>query len=112
MSRLANRVSGWFLRDDIADSGCALKALKREVAAGFLEIRTLYSFMPALAKAAGFCVVQVPVNHRPREKGISKYGLGVMLWRPLLDMLGVWWFIRRRYTTPVMIRLKEEGPRR
>jgi dolichol-phosphate mannosyltransferase len=111
MSRLANRVRGWLLRDDVTDSGCALKALKREVAGSFLEIRTLYSFMPALAKAAGFSVVQVPVNHRPREKGVSNYGLGVMLWRPLLDMIGVWWFIRRRCADPSQIRMSQEGSR-
>ena len=53
--------------------------------------------LPALAVGAGFRVREVEVNHRPRELGISKYGLGVMLWRPIVDMVGVWWFIHRRF---------------
>jgi dolichol-phosphate mannosyltransferase len=100
MSRLANQVRGRILRDGVSDTGCGLKAFRRQVVDAFLPIRTLYSFMPALAVAAGFTVVEQPVNHRPRQLGVSKYGLGVMLWRPLLDLLGVWWFTRRRFATP------------
>lgn len=96
MSRVANGVRGRFLRDGVSDSGCALKAFRREVIGAFLPIRTLYSFMPALAVAAGFRVVEQSVNHRPRTAGVSKYGFGVMLWRPLVDMLGVRWFAARR----------------
>lgn len=97
MSRLANAVRQSLLKDGVRDSGCALKAFNRDVATAFIPIRTLYSFMPALAVCAGFRVVEIEVNHRPREQGISKYGLGVMLWRPLVDMVGVWWFARRRF---------------
>ena len=97
MSRLANAVRQWFLHDGVSDSGCALKVFGKEVASTFIPIRTLYSFMPALAVGAGFRVREVEVNHRPRELGISKYGLGVMLWRPIVDMVGVWWFIHRRF---------------
>ncbi len=96
MSRTANAIRSLVLRDGIRDSGCALKGFRREVCASFIPIRTLYSFMPALAKSAGFKVIQEPVNHRARTLGESKYGLGVMLWRPLLDMLGIWWFSSRR----------------
>lgn len=99
MSRLANAVRSRFLGDGVSDTGCGLKAFRREVAEAFIPIRTLYSFIPALAVAAGFRVIEQPVNHRERLLGRSKYGLGVMLWRPLLDMLGVWWFIRRRCAT-------------
>jgi dolichol-phosphate mannosyltransferase len=82
------------------DSGCALKAFRREVVDSFLPMRTLYSFMPALAVAAGFCVAQLEVQHRPRERGQSHYGLAVMLWRPALDMMGLWWWRRRRFPLP------------
>jgi glycosyltransferase involved in cell wall biosynthesis len=97
MSRIANRVRSRILRDGVRDTGCGLKAFRREVVDAFLPIRTLYSFMPALAVAAGFRVVEQPVGHRARRADVSKYGLGVMLWRPLLDLLGVWWFTRRRF---------------
>ena len=96
MSRTANRVRARVLRDGLRDSGCALKAFRREVVASFIPIRTLYSFMPALAVAAGYRVVEAEVGHRPRTRGRSKYGLRVMLWRPFVDMLGVWWFLSRR----------------
>ncbi|QIF03816.1 glycosyltransferase family 2 protein [Roseimicrobium sp. ORNL1] len=97
MSRLANAVRNLVLHDGIRDSGCALKGFRREVCGSFIPIRTLYSFMPALAKAAGYRIEQLPVNHRERTAGRSKYGLGVMLWRPVLDMLGIWWFSSRRF---------------
>jgi hypothetical protein len=52
--------------------------------------------MPALAISAGFSLRQVPVNHRARKGGKSKYGVRQFLWRPLLDLFGVWWFSHRR----------------
>ena len=100
MSRFANSVRGRLLGDGMRDSGCALKAFRREVVDAFMPIRTLYSFMPGLAVAAGFRVVQMEVQHRPRERGQSHYGLGVMLWRPALDMLGLWWWRCRRFPLP------------
>ena len=100
MSCFANAVRGKILGDGMRDSGCALKAFRREVVDSFLPMRTLYSFMPALAVAAGFRVVQLEVQHRARERGQSHYGLGVMLWRPALDMMGLWWWRRRRFPLP------------
>lgn len=100
MSRIANGIRGRLLGDGMTDSGCALKAFRREVVDAFLPMRTLYSFMPALAVAAGFKVIEVPVQHRERRAGVSKYGLLVMLWRPALDMLGVWWWRHRRFPPP------------
>jgi dolichol-phosphate mannosyltransferase len=95
-SRIANAVRARLLHDGVADTGCGLKVVRREVVAEFIPIATLYSFMPALAVAAGFRVVEQPVGHRRRLGGDSKYGLRRFLWRPALDMLGVWWFTRRR----------------
>lgn len=100
MSRIANGLRSRVLGDGMTDSGCALKAFRREVVDAFLPMRTLYSFMPALAVAAGFTVVEQPVQHRERRAGTSKYGLLVMLWRPALDMLGIWWWRHRRFPLP------------
>lgn len=107
MSRVANAVRGSLLRDHMRDSGCALKVLRAEVVDSFIPIQTLYSFMPALAMAAGFRVVQQSVRHRPRLGGTSSYGLRQMLWRPLLDLIGVWWFTRRRF--PPAAAVLEDG---
>jgi dolichol-phosphate mannosyltransferase len=78
MSRTANSIRSRFLGDGVHDTGCGIKVLKSEVAESFIPLRTLYSFMPALAVAAGYVVIQHAVNHRPRLKGQSKYGLGAM----------------------------------
>jgi glycosyltransferase involved in cell wall biosynthesis len=97
VSRLANVVRARVLADGVTDAGCGLRVMRREVVEAFIPIRTLYSFIPALAVAAGFRVLQHPVRHRPRLRGEAKYGLRVFLWRPVLDMLGVWWFRHRRF---------------
>ena len=95
MSRVANAARRALLRDGMSDTGCSLKLFRREVAASFLPIRTMYSFLPAFAVAAGFTVREVPVGHFPRRAGESKYGLRVMAVRPLLDLLALAWRLRR-----------------
>ena len=96
MSKFANYVRRFFTGDGVSDTGCGLKGFHREVIDAFIPMQTLYSFMPALAKAAGFSIAEFPVNHRPRRSGVAKYNLRVFLWRPALDLLGVCWFSRRR----------------
>ncbi len=103
MSRLANRVRGILLNDGVTDSGCALKVFHRSVTESLIPIQTLYSFIPALARAAGKKIVECPVDHRQRIGGRTHYGLSVFLWRPALDMLGVWWFSRRRFAEAQLI---------
>jgi glycosyltransferase involved in cell wall biosynthesis len=96
LSRLANRVRSRMLKDGMSDAGCALKVFRREIIGALWPIPMLNPFMPALAAAAGFRVIEHPVQHRHRAGGRSKYGLRVMLWRPCLDLLAVWWLLRRR----------------
>jgi dolichol-phosphate mannosyltransferase len=96
MSRLANAARSRILGDGVVDSGCGIKAFHRRVVDAFIPMRTLYSFIPALAISAGFSLRQVPVRHRQRSGGKSKYGVRQFLWKPLLDLAGVWWFTRRR----------------
>jgi len=95
MSRLANRIRGRVLGDGMQDSGCALKAMRREIVRALIPIRTLYSFIPAMAVASGFRVVEVPVHHRARNGGLSNYGFRRFAIMPLVDMLGLLWFRRR-----------------
>jgi 4-amino-4-deoxy-L-arabinose transferase-like glycosyltransferase/glycosyltransferase involved in cell wall biosynthesis len=96
MSRIANRVRSRLLGDGVQDSGCALKVFRKEVVGALIPIQTLYSFVPALAAGGGYRVSEVPVQHRERDAGTSNYGLGKMLWRPLVDMMGVLWYNQRR----------------
>jgi glycosyltransferase involved in cell wall biosynthesis len=108
MSRLANAVRSKLLGDGLRDTGCALKAFRGEVVEAFIPIRTLYSFMGAMAVAAGFKLRQLEVAHRPRTRGVSKYGLSVFWWKPLVDMLGVFWFSRRRFSRRIPWRANSE----
>lgn len=95
MSRWANRIRGRVLGDRVDDAGCALKVMHRRILPALLPIRTLYSFIPAMAVATGFHVTQLPVQHRPRKSGASNYGLRAFFWRPFVDMLGMLWFRNR-----------------
>ncbi len=97
MSRLANGVRGFMLNDGVTDSGCAIKVFRRSVVDSLIPLKTLYSFIPALASAGGHSIVECPVNHRDRVGGETHYGLGAFLWRPAVDMVGVWWFSKRRF---------------
>lgn len=96
MSRVARLGRRVLLGDRITDTGCSLKLFRREVAASFLPIRTLYSFLPAFAAAAGWRVIEIPVAHRPRIAGVSKYGLRAMAFTPLFDLLALSWLLRRQ----------------
>lgn len=95
-SRVANGVRRRLLHDQVSDAGCALKVFRREVMAAFFPVTMLNPFIPAFAAAAGFRIAETPIRHRPRTTGRSKYGLGVILWRPMFDMLSLWWMLRRR----------------
>jgi dolichol-phosphate mannosyltransferase len=95
MSRVANVVRGWLLKDGVRDAGCALKVMRREVVYSLIPLKTLYSFIPAMAAAAGFRIVETPVRHRERRGGKTSYGLLVFLWRPLMDLVGMAWYRRR-----------------
>ncbi|MGC4073948.1 MAG: glycosyltransferase family 2 protein [Nibricoccus sp.] len=96
MSRIANKVRGGLLRDGVTDAGCALKVFRREVVVSFLPVHMLNPFMPAFAVWGGFRVAELPVAHRHRQGGVSKYGFRVLLWRPMVDMLALAWVLRRR----------------
>ncbi|MDR2076021.1 MAG: glycosyltransferase family 2 protein [Desulfovibrio sp.] len=107
-SRLANAVRRAFLRDGISDTGCSLKAMRASLVRRLPPFRGMHRFLPALMLLRGAAIVQIPVNHRPRTRGVSKYRVLDRLWPGLQDLLGVWWLRRRR----VSYSLKEEGLRR
>jgi glycosyltransferase involved in cell wall biosynthesis len=95
-SRIANFVRSRFTKDGVRDTGCTLKAMKRECISALLPFKGMHRFIPALVKGAGYRLVEVPVNHRPRKFGQSKYGLGNRAFRATMDMFGVRWLLSRR----------------
>jgi len=101
-SRFANRIRQGLLQDGCTDSGCGIKVFRRDV---FLELPFFgaqHRFMPALFRSHGHPVAYVPVNHRPRQRGVSKY---TNLRRGLIgvvDLLGVYWLKRRTSLSPAV----------
>jgi dolichol-phosphate mannosyltransferase len=94
-SRVANGVRGWLLKDGTPDTGCGIKVFDRAVFMDMPRFNHMHRFMPALYQREGCEVVSVPVNHRERTRGKSKYGLHNRLWVGIVDLFGVMWLIRR-----------------
>ncbi len=95
-SRVANFVRSRFTRDGVRDTGCTLKAMRRDCIAALVPFKGMHRFIPALVKGAGYSLVEIPVNHRRRRFGQSKYGLGDRALRATVDMFGVRWLLSRR----------------
>jgi len=94
-SRIANGVRRAVLGDTLTDIGCSLKVYRREALEGLPTFVGVHRFLPALCQFRGARVVEVPVRHRPRTKGVSKYGVGNRLWRGIRDLYGVLWLRAR-----------------
>lgn len=94
-SRIANRVRARLLSDDTVDTGCGLKVFSRDTFLRLPHFNHMHRFLPALMIRAGGEVQQVPVNHRRRESGISKYGTLDRLAVGIFDLFGVIWLQRR-----------------
>ena len=95
-SRIANAVRSRYTKDGVRDTGCTLKAMRRECVATLVPFKGMHRFIPALIKGAGYRLVEIPVNHRPRRFGRTKYGLGNRAVRATVDMFGVRWLLSRR----------------
>ena len=97
-SRIANFVRSRFTKDGVRDTGCTLKAMRRECVRTLVPFKGMHRFIPALVKGAGYRLVEIPVNHRARKFGQSKYGLGNRAVRATVDMFGVRWLLSRQLT--------------
>lgn len=98
-SKIANAVRSAILGDRTPDSGCGLKLIRRDLLLGLPRFDALHRFMPALVIREGGSVISVPVRHRPRAYGRSHYGIFARGLIGLVDLVGVWWLMRR-YTRP------------
>jgi dolichol-phosphate mannosyltransferase len=105
-SRIANAVRSAVLRDGTRDTGCGLKAFRRELFLGLPYFDGLHRFLPALVRREGYEIGYVDVIDRPRHAGQSNYGLWDRLWVGILDLIGVWWLIRRRRQMPQVLEVK------
>ncbi|MEM9446004.1 MAG: glycosyltransferase family 2 protein [Verrucomicrobiota bacterium] len=97
-SRIANNIRSSFLQDGVRDTGCTLKVIRKEHVKQLVPFNALHRFLPALLKNAGVEVIEVPVNHRPRKRGISKYTVAGRAWKGIYDLIGVSWLLTRQVT--------------
>lgn len=108
-SRVANRVRGAVLRDGTRDTGCGLKAFRRDLFLALPYFDGLHRFLPALVRREGYDIGYVDVVDRPRHAGTSNYGMWDRLWVGILDLFGVWWLIRRRRHVPQVSEVKRNA---
>jgi len=99
-SRAANAIRSAILGDGTRDTGCGLKAFRREVFLIMPYFDGLHRFLPALVRREGLEIAYVDVIDRPRRSGVSNYGFFDRLWIGIMDLAGVWWLIRRKKPTP------------
>jgi dolichol-phosphate mannosyltransferase len=107
-SRLANRFRNWATRDDIIDTGCTLKAFRRESLERLELYQGMHRFLPTLLKMRGCRVTQVPVSHRPRLHGRTKYGTWGRLVKGLADVWAVRWMQKNRIDFEPVLEVMEK----
>ncbi len=95
-SKIANSIRNRLSGDDIVDTGCSLKAFRRECLADLKLYTGMHRFLPTLLRMEGYRVTQLAVSHRPRHAGQSKYGVRNRALRAFADLLAVRWMKKRR----------------
>ena len=100
-SKIANSIRASFLKDETPDTGCGIKLFERAVFMDLPYFDHMHRYLPALVKRAGFQSVSVPVNHRERGSGVSKYNNLGRAWVGLKDLRGVAWLIKRSKVTGI-----------
>ena len=106
-SRIANRVRSALLGDATPDTGCGLKLIARSTYLELPFFDHMHRFLPALVQRAGGATLIVEVNHRPRTRGTSNYGVLDRLWVGIVDLFGVLW-LKRRGSRPVVNEVKRK----
>lgn len=95
-SKLANAIRSRFCKDQVNDTGCSLKVYRTECLRKIKMFQGMHRFLPALFKIEGFRIIEIPVNHRERTKGQTKYNFFNRSFNTIADMLAVRWMWKRR----------------
>ena len=96
-SRTANKFRDLITGDQIQDAGCTYRAIRRRAVQEILVFNGMHRFIPTILRAQGFSIAEIPVNHRPRTRGYSKYGVGNRLWRGIRDCFAIRWYRARTF---------------
>jgi len=98
--RSSSKIARWARRSalkvDFCDTGCAMRVFKRSALTGVFPFNGFHRFLPVLVHGNGVTTLEVPVNHRPRVAGVSKYGVWNRVWRGIYDLIALSWFQKRR----------------
>jgi dolichol-phosphate mannosyltransferase len=94
-SYVANQFRNVITGEDISDAGCTFRAIRRTALKEMPVFNGMHRFLPGILRAQSYQVVEIPINHRPRFSGESKYGIGNRLWRGILDCLAMRWYKAR-----------------
>jgi hypothetical protein len=94
-SKIGNGVRNWITKDQIQDTGCSLKLVRREAIDHVKLYTGMHRFLPTLIRMQGYKVAEMPVNHRARRFGVSKYGAMNRAFRGLADCFAVRWMSDR-----------------
>jgi dolichol-phosphate mannosyltransferase len=108
-SWVANTVRSAVLRDATRDTGCGLKAFRQEVYLALPYFDAQHRFLPALFRREGYDIGYVEVVDRPRRFGRSHYGMWNRLWIGIVDLIGVFWLIRRRKRIPEVTEVQPDA---
>lgn len=106
-SKIANKIRNFLLNDECPDTGCSLKMFSKQLFLELPHFNHLHRFLPSLFKRQGATIVNIPVHHRERMKGKSKYGLHNRLWVGIIDLFGVMWLMKRPCQTETGRELNE-----
>jgi len=100
LRKVSSKIARWARRSalgvDFADTGCAIRAFKRTALVGVFPFNGLHRFLPVIVHGGGAKTLEVPVNHRPRVAGVSKYGVWNRLGRGIHDLFAIAWYQKRR----------------
>jgi glycosyltransferase involved in cell wall biosynthesis len=99
-SRVANAFRNWATGEHVTDVGCSLRVMRAPFVKRVKLYRGLHRFLPTLLRLEGARLAELPVNHRPRRAGVSKYGIGNRLFVALADLMAVRWMMKRRLPPP------------
>jgi dolichol-phosphate mannosyltransferase len=98
--RGSSKIARWARRSalkvDFCDTGCAMRVFRRSALTGVFPFNGFHRFLPVLVHGNGVSTLEVPVNHRPRVAGVSKYGVWNRVWRGIYDLIALSWFQKRR----------------
>ena len=101
LRKVSSKIARWARKTalgvDFRDTGCAMRAFKRTALTGVFPFNGLHRFLPVIVHGGGFKTLEVPVNHRPRVAGVSKYGVWNRLGRGIYDLFAIAWYQKRRF---------------